>query len=98
MAVLHTQPLDELGGGPAGLRELLSHSLAQRSCERIHLPNRGLAGLLHRDYQSSGRRRACAKAAPTVALVLLQYDRHFEAIVRATGQPAQWLAERGSLD
>lgn len=30
-------------------------------------------------------------------LVLLHYDRHFDAIVRATGQPAQWLAKRGSL-
>ena len=61
MAVLHTQPLDELGGGPARLRELLSHPLAERRCKRIHLPNRGLAGLLHLDYQSSRRRCACAE-------------------------------------
>ena len=31
-------------------------------------------------------------------VVLLHYDRHFDMIVRATGQPAQWLAKRGSLD
>ena len=30
--------------------------------------------------------------------VLLHYDRHFEAIVRVSGQPAEWLARRGSLD
>jgi predicted nucleic acid-binding protein len=31
-------------------------------------------------------------------VALLHYDRHFDMIVRATGQPAQWLAKRGSLD
>ena len=31
-------------------------------------------------------------------VVLLHYDRHFDVIVRATGQPALWLAKRGSLD
>ncbi len=30
--------------------------------------------------------------------VLLHYDRHFESIVRVSGQPAEWLARRGSLD
>ena len=30
--------------------------------------------------------------------VLLHYDRHFELIARVTGQPAEWLARRGSLD
>jgi predicted nucleic acid-binding protein len=29
--------------------------------------------------------------------VLLHYDRHFDQIVRVTGQPAEWLAPRGSL-
>ena len=31
-------------------------------------------------------------------VVLLHYDCHPDTIVRATGQPAQWLAMRGSLD
>ena len=31
-------------------------------------------------------------------VVLLHYDRHLDSIARATGQPAQWLAKRGSLD
>jgi len=31
-------------------------------------------------------------------VALLHYDRNFDMIVRATGQPAQWLAKRGSLD
>jgi predicted nucleic acid-binding protein len=31
-------------------------------------------------------------------VVLLHYDRHFDVIARTTGQPAQWLAKRGSLD
>lgn len=30
--------------------------------------------------------------------VLLHYDRHFDLIARVTGQPAEWLARRGSLD
>ena len=29
--------------------------------------------------------------------ILLHYDRHFDAIGRATGQPMRWLARRGSL-
>jgi predicted nucleic acid-binding protein len=29
---------------------------------------------------------------------LLHYDRHFDAIVRITGQPAEWIAPRGSVD
>jgi predicted nucleic acid-binding protein len=30
--------------------------------------------------------------------ILLHYDRHFDAIARVTGQPTEWLAQRGSLD
>lgn len=39
-----------------------------------------------------------AAVAESHGVVLLHYDRHFDVIVRATGQPAQWLAKRGSLD
>jgi predicted nucleic acid-binding protein len=31
-------------------------------------------------------------------LALLHYDRHFDVIARATGQEAEWLARRGTLD
>ncbi|MGB2954232.1 MAG: PIN domain nuclease [Gaiellaceae bacterium] len=31
-------------------------------------------------------------------VVLLHYDRHFDAIRRVTGQPMEWLARRGTLD
>ena len=31
-------------------------------------------------------------------LVLLHYDRHFDLIARTTGQAAEWLARRGSLE
>ena len=31
-------------------------------------------------------------------VVLLHYDRHFDAIARVTGQRAEWIAEAGSLD
>ena len=38
-----------------------------------------------------------AAIAEVNGLVLLHYDRHFDAIARVTGQPAEWLARRGSL-
>jgi predicted nucleic acid-binding protein len=31
-------------------------------------------------------------------VVLLHYDRHFDAVARVTGQRAEWIAEAGSLD
>ena len=30
--------------------------------------------------------------------IVLHYDRHFDLVARATGQPMEWLARRGSLD
>ena len=39
-----------------------------------------------------------AALAAANGLVLLHYDRHFDAITRITGQPTEWLARRGSLD
>jgi len=39
-----------------------------------------------------------AGLAEVHGFVLLHYDRHFEAIARVTGQPAQWLARPGRLD
>jgi predicted nucleic acid-binding protein len=39
-----------------------------------------------------------AATAARHEVVLLHYDRHFDAIARVTGQPAEWIARRGSLD
>jgi predicted nucleic acid-binding protein len=38
-----------------------------------------------------------AAIAETHGVVLLHYDRHFDAIAQVTGQPTEWLAPRGSL-
>ena len=38
-----------------------------------------------------------AAVAEASGAVLLHYDRHFDLIARVTGQPAEWLARRGSL-
>jgi predicted nucleic acid-binding protein len=38
-----------------------------------------------------------AAVAEVNRVVLLHYDRHFEAIADVTGQPMEWLAPRGSL-
>lgn len=39
-----------------------------------------------------------AAVAQSSGAVLLHYDRHFDVVARVTGQPAEWLARRGSLD
>ena len=39
-----------------------------------------------------------AATAQRWGATLLHYDRHFDAIARGTGQPAEWVAPRGSLD
>ncbi len=56
MPVLDPQALDQLRRISARLRELLAHPLAERRRERIHLPNRRFAALLHRVYRSRRRR------------------------------------------
>ncbi|MGL6279820.1 MAG: PIN domain-containing protein [Gaiella sp.] len=38
-----------------------------------------------------------AAAAELAGATLLHYDRHFDAIARISGQPAEWIAPRGSL-
>ena len=65
MSVLDPQPLDQLRRVAARLGELLAHPLAQRRREGIHLPDRGLVPLLHRGYQSSGRRTALCRNSDT---------------------------------
>lgn len=39
-----------------------------------------------------------AAIAEMHGVALLHYDKHFEAIARVTGQPAEWLARPGTLD
>lgn len=39
-----------------------------------------------------------AAAAELNELILVHYDRHFDAIARVTGQPVKWIAPRGTLD
>jgi predicted nucleic acid-binding protein len=39
-----------------------------------------------------------AAVAEVHGATLLHYDRHFDAIARVTGQPAEWLARPGSLN
>jgi predicted nucleic acid-binding protein len=38
-----------------------------------------------------------AATAEAYGVILLHYDRHFDAIAGVTGQPMEWLAPRGSL-
>ena len=65
MSVLDPQPLDQLRRVSARLGELLAHPFAQRRREGIHLPDRGLVPLLHRGYQSSGRRTTLCRNSDT---------------------------------
>jgi predicted nucleic acid-binding protein len=39
-----------------------------------------------------------AATAELNGAILLHYDRHFDAIARVTGQPAEWIAPRGTID
>ena len=39
-----------------------------------------------------------AAVAELNGVTLLHYDRHLDAIARVTGQPAEWIAARGTLD
>ena len=39
-----------------------------------------------------------AAIAEAYGVTLLHYDRHFDLVARVTGQPAEWLARRGSLE
>src|SRR5688572_29359633 len=80
MAVLDPQALDQLRCVAARFRELLAHSLAERRRERVHLPDRWLAALLHRDYRSSGRRAGLCRNRDTSAVGRLRTG--YEAVAR----------------
>ncbi len=71
----------------------LTHAVAARA-ERTQ-------ALLAERSQHRGPSAVDLLVAATAAefdAVVLHYDRHFDAIARATGQPAEWVARRGSLD
>jgi glycosyltransferase 2 family protein len=65
MSVLDPKPLDQLRRVAARLGEFLAHPVAELRREGIHLPDRGLVPLLHRGYQSSGRRTALCRNSDT---------------------------------
>ena len=56
------------------------------------------------DLARSGRHRVpipdliIAAAAEKAGLILLHYDRDFETIASVTGQPVEWIVERGMLE
>ncbi len=72
MSVLDPQPLDQLRSVTARLGELLAHPLTERRREGIHLPDRGLVPLLHRGYQSSGRRAGLCPNSDTSGVERVQ--------------------------
>jgi hypothetical protein len=39
-----------------------------------------------------------AAIAEVSEVILLHYDRHFDLIAKVTGQPAEWIAPRGTVD
>ena len=80
MPVLDPQPLDQLRRVATRLGELLAHPLAERRCKGIYLPDRGLVALLHRGYQSSGRRTALCRNGDTSRMERLR--RLLEALQR----------------
>jgi glycosyltransferase 2 family protein len=65
VTVLDPQPLDQLRRVAARLGKLLAHPLAKSRRECVHLPDRGLVPLLHRGYQSSGRRAGLRRNSDT---------------------------------
>jgi predicted nucleic acid-binding protein len=56
------------------------------------------------ELSRSGRHRVpipdliIAAAAETAGLILLHYDHDFETIASVTGQPVEWVVERGKLE
>ncbi len=78
--------------------EGLPHFAIDERVEQAAL--RGQAGLAARG-QHRGPKPVdllIAAVAEVYGMTLLHYDRHFEAIVRVTGQEAEWVAPPGGLD
>lgn len=85
---------ETLASDLAGFQTLPIDRRAERAAERAQ------AGLAARS-QHRGPLPVdllVAAVAEVNDLTVLHYDRHFDAIARVTGQPAEWIARRGSLD
>lgn len=85
---------ETLASDLAGFQTLPIDRRAERAAERAQA---GLAGRSqHRGPLPVDL--LVAAVAEVNDLTVLHYDRHFDAIARVTGQPAEWIARRGSLD
>jgi predicted nucleic acid-binding protein len=85
---------EALASALAGFQTLPIDRRAERAAERAQ------AGLASRS-QHRGPLPVdllIAAVAEVNDVTVLHYDRHFDAIARVTGQPAEWIARRGSLD
>jgi predicted nucleic acid-binding protein len=75
-----------------------SHLAIDENVERLAFgAQRKLAGL-SRHRGPTPVDLLIAAVAECHGVVLLHYDKHFELIAHATGQDAEWIARRGSLD
>jgi predicted nucleic acid-binding protein len=90
-------------GGPADYRRLAA-DLAQ--LRNLRLDRRAEDAALRTQSELAARSQhrgptptdvLIAAIAKVSGLVLLHYDRHFDAIARVSGQATEWLARRGSL-
>jgi len=83
----------ELAGDLGGLTWITSDAASEATARRTQ------AALAERSQHRGATPIDILIAALAEAngLVLLHYDRHFEAIARATRQPMEWLARRGTL-
>jgi predicted nucleic acid-binding protein len=78
----------------SGLPELATDADVARRAEDVQ-------GLLAASSQHRGPTPSdlyIAAVAELNGATLLHYDRHFDAVARATRQPMEWIAPRGTLD
>lgn len=78
----------------AGLPELTLDEVAVARAEEVQ----ALLAVRSQQRAASIVDLYIAAVAELNEATLLHYDRHFDAIATVTGQPAEWLAPRGTLD
>ncbi|WP_236791183.1 PIN domain nuclease [Amycolatopsis sp. GM8] len=78
----------------AGFFELVE--TGQHDFEQARRVQRALAGLGFKGRKVPDL--LIAAVAERAELTVLHYDRDFDLIAEATGQPARWVVERGSID